>query len=51
MPLHDWTDRPGWEGMHIFWMTEIARGLRAVLPPGHTSSTRRSASRRTHRPT
>src|SRR5439155_26181461 len=35
MPLHDWTDRPGWEGMHIFWMTEIARGLRAVLPPGY----------------
>lgn len=35
MPLHDWTDRPGWEGMHIFWMTEIARGLRANLPPGY----------------
>src|SRR5581483_4596369 len=35
MPLHDWTERPGWEGMHIFWMTEIARGLRAVLPPGY----------------
>ncbi len=35
MPLHDWTDRPGWEGMHIFWMTGIARGLRASLPPGY----------------
>ena len=35
MPLHDWTDRPGWEGMHIFWMTEIARALRAELPPGY----------------
>ena len=35
MPLHDWTDRPGWEGMHIFWMTEIARSLRATLPPGY----------------
>jgi len=35
MPLHDWTDRPGWEGMHIFWMTEIARALRADLPPGY----------------
>jgi hypothetical protein len=35
MPLHDWTDRPGWEGLHIFWMTEIARGLRADLPPGY----------------
>ncbi|WP_439627058.1 DUF4058 family protein [Gemmata sp.] len=35
MPLHDWTDRPGWEGMHIFWMTEIARSLRGDLPPGY----------------
>jgi hypothetical protein len=35
MPLHDWTDRTGWEGMHIFWMTEIARSLRASLPPGY----------------
>ena len=35
MPLHDWTDRNGWEGMHIFWMTEIARALRAGLPPGY----------------
>ncbi|MBA4067512.1 MAG: DUF4058 domain-containing protein [Isosphaera sp.] len=35
MPLHDWTDRPGWEGLHIFWMTEIARALRADLPPGY----------------
>ncbi len=35
MPLHDWTDRPGWQGLHIFWMTEIARALRADLPPGY----------------
>jgi hypothetical protein len=35
MPLHDWADRPGWEGLHIFWMTEIARALRADLPPGY----------------
>ena len=35
MPLHDWNGRTGWEGMHVFWMTEIARGLRAVLPPGY----------------
>jgi hypothetical protein len=34
MPLHDWTDLAGWEGMHIFWMTEIARALRAELPKG-----------------
>ncbi len=35
MPLHDWTDRPGWEGLHIYWMTEIARSLRSRLPPGY----------------
>jgi hypothetical protein len=35
MPLHDWTDQDGWEGMHIFWMTEIARALRASLPAGY----------------
>jgi len=33
--LHDWTDRPGWEGLYLDWMTEIARGLRAVLPVGY----------------
>jgi predicted transcriptional regulator len=35
MPLHDWTDLPGWEGMHIFWMTEIARALRGRLTAGY----------------
>ena len=35
MPLHDWTNRDGWEGMHIFWMTAIARSLKATLPPGY----------------
>ena len=25
MPLHDWTDRSGWEGLHIYWMTEITQ--------------------------
>jgi len=35
MPLHDWTDRSGWEGMHIYWMTEIARDLKARLPAGY----------------
>jgi hypothetical protein len=35
MPLHDWTDRSGWEGLHLFWMTEIARFLRSELPTGY----------------
>ena len=34
MPLHDWTDRPGWEGMHFFWMTEIARAIRVLRNQG-----------------
>ena len=33
MPLHDWTDRDNWDGFHTYWITEIARRLRAALPP------------------
>ena len=25
MPLHDWTDRRGWEGVHHLWITELLR--------------------------
>lgn len=35
MPLHDWTERSEWEGMHIYWMTEIAQWLKARLPAGY----------------
>jgi hypothetical protein len=35
MPLHDWTDRENFDGFHTYWMTEIARQLRAKLPPGY----------------
>jgi hypothetical protein len=34
MPLHDWSETAGWEGMHLFWMTELARQLRGRLPIG-----------------
>jgi len=34
MPLHDWTDRYGWEGLHHIWMVEIVRQIRPELPPG-----------------
>ena len=27
MPLHDWTDRPGWDGLHHLWITELLRWL------------------------
>jgi hypothetical protein len=35
MPLHDWTDCIGWEGMHLYWLTELARLLRTRLPAGY----------------
>src|SRR4051794_37705399 len=34
MPLHDWAETAGWEGVHILWMGELARHLKARLPPG-----------------
>ncbi len=34
MPLHDWTDRPGWEGMHHLWITELLRFIKPRLPAG-----------------
>ena len=35
MGLHDWSKSTGWESVHHFWMGEIARDLRANLPPGY----------------
>lgn len=35
MPLHDWTDRGGWEGMHHLWLTELLREVKARLPAGY----------------
>lgn len=34
MPLHNWSDLPGWEGVHLLWMTELLRHLKGRLPPG-----------------
>lgn len=34
MPLHDWSVRSNWEGLRIYWMTEIARDLKNRLPEG-----------------
>jgi hypothetical protein len=25
MPLHDWAELSGWEGMHLLWMSELLR--------------------------
>jgi hypothetical protein len=35
MPLHDWSDRPGWEGMHHLWVTELLRWVKPRLPVGY----------------
>jgi hypothetical protein len=35
MPLHDWTDLLGWEGVHHLWMTELLRWVKPRLPAGY----------------
>lgn len=35
MPLHDWADRPGWEGVHHLWIAEILRWVKPRLPLGY----------------
>ena len=35
MALHDWSKTLGWEGVHHMWMADLARDLRANLPPGY----------------
>jgi hypothetical protein len=32
MPLHDWTDPAGWDGMHLLWLTELLRWIKPRLP-------------------
>lgn len=34
MPLHDWTDRPGWDGFHQLWIVELLRWVKHRLPEG-----------------
>ena len=35
MPLHNWADRTEWEGVHLYWMGEIAQWLKPRLPKGY----------------
>jgi hypothetical protein len=35
MALHDWVATTGWEGVHLFWMTGLARWLKGKLPPSY----------------
>ena len=35
MPLHDWTDLPGWDGVHQIWMVELLYWIKPRLPAGY----------------
>src|SRR4051794_30276295 len=35
MPLHDWAKLDGWEGVHDYWLVELARNIKAQLPAGY----------------
>src|SRR5215831_6941287 len=35
MPLHDWSENAGWEGMHHLWITELLRWVKPRLPAGY----------------
>jgi hypothetical protein len=35
MPLHDWNDDRGWDGVHQYWITELSHWLRPRVPPSY----------------
>jgi Protein of unknown function (DUF4058) len=35
MPLHDWTEPGGWEGLRHLWITELLRWVKPRLPEGY----------------
>jgi hypothetical protein len=35
MPLHDWTEQSGWEGVHHLWIAELLRWVKPRLPAGY----------------
>jgi len=35
MPLHDWYDLSGWEGVHTLWMGDLLRWIKPRLPEGY----------------
>ncbi len=35
MPLHNWTELPGWEGVHHLWITELLHWIKPRLPEGY----------------
>jgi hypothetical protein len=35
MPLHEWNDLPGWDGVHNIWIVELLRCIKPRLPKGY----------------
>src|SRR3954451_24696716 len=35
MPLHNWSEVPGWEGVHQVWMVELLYWIKPRLPAGY----------------
>ncbi len=35
MPLHDWANLDGWEGVHDIWLVELLRDVKAKLPAAY----------------
>ena len=35
MPLHDWTDDRGWDGVHLIWLTQMLDWVQPRLPEGY----------------
>jgi hypothetical protein len=35
MPLHDWGEIPGWDGVHQVWMVELLYWIKPRLPAGY----------------
>lgn len=35
MPLHDWTDERGWDGVHVLWLTQMLDWIQPKLPEGY----------------
>lgn len=35
MPLHDWKDERGWDGVHLLWIASLLRWVQPRLPEGY----------------
>src|SRR4051795_7710492 len=35
MPLHNWNEVTGWDGVHHLWITELLRWVKPRLPEGY----------------